>query len=116
MKKFFEELPPVMSDAEKRSFERKPIIARLFVTDREEVYEGICRDISSGGMQVLLADYPGTVGDEISINVHPENTEYHFVASGKIVRFLDADMGFSFEFSELSEDAMNAIKSFLENN
>ncbi len=112
----FEELPPVIEDSEKRSFERKPIIARLFITDRESVYEGICRDISAGGMQVLLAEFPGTVGDEISINVHPENTDFHFVASGKIVRFLDADMGFSFEFSDLNEEAKNAIKSYLEKN
>jgi hypothetical protein len=111
----FEELPPVMDDEEKRSFERKPIIARLFVTDREQVYEGICRDISEGGMQVLVADYPGSAGDEISLNVHPENSDFHFVASGKIVRFLEADMGFSFEFSDLSEEAVNAIKAYLEN-
>lgn len=109
----FEDVPPAIKDEDKRSFKRKPFIARMFIQNHQEVFEGICRDVSVGGMQVLVDNFPGTIGEKISINVHPENTEHHFVASGEIVRILEGGQGFSFRFSNLSEDANVAIQSYI---
>ena len=111
----FEDLPPPIEDEERRNNWRKPFIARMYIENNQKVFVGICRDISVGGMQVLVDDFPGQVGEKISINVHPENTEFHFVASGKIVRVLEGHQGFSFRFHELSSDSEAAIKNYLEN-
>lgn len=109
----FEELPPAIKEEDKRSFKRKPFIARMFIQNNQDVFEGICRDVSVGGMQVLVDNFPGKIGEKISINVHPENTEHHFVASGKIVRILEGGQGFSFRFNDLTSDATSAIQSYI---
>ena len=65
-------------------------------------------------MQVLVDQIPAEKGERISINVHPENTEHHFVAGGEVVRLLDGGQGFSFRFTELNEDAKEAIQKYLD--
>lgn len=112
----FEELPPVIQEAERRVTVRKPFIARLFIQNNKNVYEGICRDISIGGMQILIDDFKGAAGDKITINVHPENTDYHFTASGVVVRILEGNSGFSFRFQGLSDEAKRAIEKYLQEN
>jgi len=97
----------------KRKDVRNPFVAHLFVASSNKVFDGICRDISVGGMQVLVDHFPGKMGDEISINVHPENSDFQFVASGIIVRILEGDLGFSFRFSNLSNEAKMAIDKYL---
>lgn len=109
----FEEVPPMIDESDKRAFKRKPFIARMFIQNNKEVFEGICRDVSIGGMQVLVDNCPINVGERISINVHPENTEHHFVASGDIVRVLEGGQGFSFRFQHLKEDALGAINAYI---
>lgn len=109
----FNELPPAISDEDRRAFRRMPFIARMFFANDEKVFEGICRDISIGGMQVLVDHFPCGVGERISINVHPENSEHHFVAEGEIVRKLEADHGFSFRFIDLSNDAVVSIQKYI---
>jgi len=111
--KTFQESPPVIGEEERRNNIRKPFITRLFFHDSEDVYEGVCRDISIGGMQVLVADYPAQLGAKVSLNVHPDNSEYCFVAGGKIVRMLDGQLGFSLRFLDLSKEAVAAIESYL---
>jgi hypothetical protein len=112
----FEEMPPVIQEADRRVSTRKPFIARLFIQNNKKLFEGICRDISIGGMQVLVDDFQGQSGDKISINVHPENTDYHFVASGLVVRMLEGNSGFSFRFQGLSEEAKRAIEKYVQEN
>jgi hypothetical protein len=112
----FEELPPVIAEADRRTNVRKPFIARLFVQNNKNVFEGLCRDISIGGMQVLLDHFKGQSGDKISINVHPENSDYHFTASGVVVRTLEGNSGFSFRFQGLSEEAKRAIEKYVQDN
>jgi hypothetical protein len=112
----FEELPPVIQEVERRSNVRKPFIARLFIQNDKKLFEGICRDISIGGMQVLLDDFRGKTGDQISINVHPENSEYHFTADGVVVRILEGNSGFSFRFNNLNDEAREAIEKYVEEN
>ena len=110
----FEELPPQIQEADRRTAARKPFIARLFVQNNKKLFEGICRDISIGGMQVLMDDFKGQAGDKISINVHPENTEYHFTASGVVVRVLEGLSGFSFRFQSLNDEAKRAIEKYVQ--
>lgn len=103
----------VIEDSERRESKRKPFIARMYLESQKEVYMGICRDISIGGMQVLIDLVPEKIGQNISINVHPENTEHHFVASGEVVRLLDGGQGFSFRFIDLSDEAKLSIQDYL---
>ncbi len=112
----FEELPPVIKDSERRLQTRKPFIARLFIQNNKNLFEGICRDISIGGMQILLDNFQGNAGDKITINVHPENSEYHFTASGVVVRILEGNAGFSFRFQNLSEEAKRSIEKYVQEN
>lgn len=112
----FEELPPVIKEADKRTALRKPFIARLFIQNNKKLFEGICRDISIGGMQVLLDHFNGNAGDKITINVHPENSDYHFTASGVIVRMLEGQSGFSFRFQALTDEAKRAIEKYVQDN
>jgi hypothetical protein len=112
----FEELPPIIQEADRRVAIRKPFIARLFVQNNKNLFEGICRDISIGGMQILLDNFKGNAGDKISINVHPENTDYHFVASGLVVRILEGNSGFSFRFQGLSDEAKRSIEKYVQDN
>jgi GYF domain 2/PilZ domain len=112
----FEELPPVILESDRRANARKPFVARLFVQNNKSVSEGICRDISIGGMQVLLDGFNGKAGDKISINVHPENSDYHFTASGQVVRLLEGNLGFSFRFQALSDEAKRSVEKYLQEN
>lgn len=106
-------MPPQITDADRRVNVRKPFVARLFFHDNESFYEGICRDISIGGLQILVSEFPCSVGDNVSMNVHPDNSEYHFTASGTVVRLLDGNAGFSLRFENLSDEAKNAINSYI---
>ncbi len=107
------ELPPTLESKENRQNPRKPFVARILFRNNKTILEGVCRDISVGGMQVLVDSTPIKVADVIDINVHPENSEYHFVAKGEVARLLPGSQGFSFRFKELSVEALTAIKSYL---
>ena len=109
----FSAMPPVIEEMDRRNNTRKPFVARLLFHDDAVVYEGVCRDISIGGMQILVSSFPGKIGDIISMNVHPENTDYNFVAKGEVVRILDGGQGFSLRFMDIGEDASGAINNYL---
>lgn len=111
---FFEQTPPPIEEEDKRSAARKPFVARMFIENNAKVFEGICRDVSVGGMQVLSQDFPAVAGKRISINVHPDNSDYHFVASGVVVRRLEGNRGFSFRFENLNAQALQAIEKYLQ--
>ncbi len=110
----FDDQKEDLSGDDRRKNKRKPFVARMFYHNDSIVYEGVCRDISVGGLQVLVDGFPGKIGDEISLNVHPENTDHSFVAGGKIVRILDGDQGFSLRFIDLSDEAKDSIEAYLE--
>ncbi len=112
----FEELPPIIQESDRRHARRKPFIARLFIQNNKNIYEGICRDISIGGMQILVDNFKGMAGDKITINVHPENSDYHFTSSGVVVRILEGNFGFSFRFLVLSDEAKRSIEKYLQEN
>ncbi|MFZ8934281.1 MAG: GYF domain-containing protein [Bacteriovoracaceae bacterium] len=106
---------PSEKEVERRESKRRPFVARLFFHDNDQVYEGVCRDVSLGGLQVLIQGFPAQVGDTISMNVHPENNEFCFTAGGKIVRLLEGGQGFSLRFDKLDETATEAINKYIQN-
>lgn len=108
------ELPPTIEEQERRVHVRKPFVARLLFHDQSKVYEGICRDISVGGLQILVSDYPAKIGDYIKMNVHPENDDVSFSASGRVVRVLDGNQGFSLRFDSLEEKARTSIEKYVQ--
>lgn len=109
----FTSVPPKIDPVDRRVSVRKPFVARLLFHDNSTVYEGICRDISVGGLQILVSDFPARVGEEITLNVHPDNSTTKFVAKGLVVRLLDGNQGFSMRFKELSKEANQAIEQYL---
>ena len=109
----FHDMPPQIQETERRRWMRKPLLARMFVQNNKKVFEGVCRDISVGGMQVLTDTFAGRAGDKIAINVHPDNTDYHFTASGTVVRILEGNQGFSFRFDALQQEAQQAIEKYI---
>jgi len=111
--KLFNTMPPVIDEIDRRKNQRKPFVARMFFHDEEEFFEGVCRDISVGGLQILVSNFPGNVGDEVSMNVHPDNSDYCFTAKGEIVRLLDGGQGFSLRFMTLNDEAKSSIESYV---
>ncbi len=107
------DVPPEIDEQERRRAVRKPFIARMFFHNNTTVFEGICRDISVGGLQILVSGFPAKVGEKVSMNVHPDNSDHCFTASGVVVRKLEGDTGFSLRFDDLSETAKSAISSYI---
>ncbi len=108
------DMPPVIDESDRRMHVRKPFVARLLFHDRQEVYEGVCRDISTGGLQVLVAGFPCKSGDEVKLNVHPDNGAQSFTATGQVVRVLEGSQGFSLRFHALGEQAKQAIEDYIQ--
>lgn len=103
--------------ADQRSAPRRPLVARLLMTDNDSVIVAVCRDISVGGMQVLTDRIPGEPGTQLKMNVSPPAEKNEsiepFVAEGVIVRILEDDRGFSFRFKDLTDKAKRAIESYI---
>jgi len=108
------EVPPVIAESERRKAVRRPFVAKMFLSDDQQVFEGVCRDISIGGLQILVSDVPVRVGDTISMNVHPDNTNHSFVATGRVVRLLGQNQGLSVRFQNLDDAARQAINAYLD--
>jgi hypothetical protein len=121
--------PPPVAKAEKaekdipaldqRISPRRPLVARILISNEQSVIIGICRDISIGGLQVLTEKIPGKVGTKLKMNISPStNTSGNpiepFVAEGVIARILEDGRGFSFRFKQLSEKAKQSIEYFIE--
>ena len=108
------EVPPVIAESERRKAVRRPFVAKMFLSDDQQVFEGVCRDISIGGLQILVSNVPVQVGDTISMNVHPDNTKHSFVATGRVVRLLGQNQGLSVRFQNLDDAARQAINAYLD--
>ncbi len=106
-------------NTEQRAAPRRPLVAKILMTDEQSVIVGVCRDISVGGLQVLTHRIPANVGAKLKMNISPSSNESGdqiepFVAEGVIVRILEDGRGFSFRFERLSERARQAIESYFE--
>lgn len=111
--------PPAEMRKEQRVHPRRPLIARILLTDEQSVIVGVCRDISIGGLQVLSGKIPAEVGSKLKMNISPSTNDLGkriepFVAEGVIVRILEDGRGFSFRFERLSEEAKLAIETYIE--
>ncbi len=114
-KKSVKKAPAQEKNKNQRTASRRPLVARIFVSNEETMVIGICRDISVGGMQVLTDRIPGNVGARIRLNVSPSDAKElsPFVAEGEIVRVLEDGLGFSFRFDELDSNARKSIQAFI---
>lgn len=100
--------------ADKRATPRKPFEAKILLTDGKEVGWAVCRDISVGGMQVLMDHVPGTAGTILKLNVNPASGNTPgFACEGVVVRTLEDGRGFSFRFTSLSAEAKAAIEKYI---
>lgn len=106
--------PPPCTIKEKRSHTRRPFVARILYHNEDFLCEGICRDISHGGLQILVADLEVQVGDEITLNVHPENQKHSFTTSAEIVRILPGSRGVSLRFINIGEEALQSITAYID--
>ena len=102
-----------ITDQDRRQSVRRPVTSKIIFHDNRKVFDGICRDISVGGMQILVNNFSGQRGESVTLNVHPDNSEYCFTAKGTVVRVLENKQGFSLRFSDLSQEAHRAITSYL---
>jgi hypothetical protein len=106
--------PAAAASKDKRSAPRKPFEARIILTDGREVGWAVCRDISIGGMQVLMDHAPGPVGSTVKINVTGAADIPSFACEGTLVRLLEDGRGFSVRFISLPNDAKQAIEKYIQ--
>jgi hypothetical protein len=104
---------------DQRNHPRRPLVAKILMSDQETVIVGVCRDISIGGLQVLTDTVPGDIGTKIKMNISPSSNDTGnpiepFVAEGVVVRILEDGRGFSFRFNKLADRARQAIESYIE--
>ncbi|MGK5086952.1 GYF domain-containing protein [Bdellovibrionota bacterium FG-2] len=107
--------------ADRRLAPRRPLLARVLMTNGEMLAPGICRDVSVGGMQVLSDHLPGPVGARVRLNVSMagevgaiKGARFSpFVAEAEIVRVLEDKRGFSCRFKKISEDARKSIEAYI---
>lgn len=109
----FEDMPPVIDEIDRRRAPRRPFVARMLFHNNADVFEGTCRDISLGGLQVLASNLPVKQGEKITLNVHPDNSGHSFTATGTVVRILEGKQGFSLRFEALGSEANSAITSYI---
>lgn len=111
--------PPARAEKEaakssdKRIAPRKPFEAKIILTDGKEVGWAVCRDISVGGMQLLMDHAPGAVGTVLRLNVSSIGDIPSFACEGSIVRVLEDGRGFSFRFANLPTQARQAIEKYI---
>ena len=111
---FFSGSNESIPDQERRKHSRAPLVARLFFHDSERFFEGVCRDISIGGMQILVANLEGKPGDVVKLNVHPVDEELQFTAEAKVVRKLTECNGVSIRFLKMTPDNLEKINKYIE--
>jgi hypothetical protein len=104
----------VPEKTDKRNAPRKPFEARIILTDGKEVGWAVCRDISVGGMQVLMDHQPGPVGTVLKINVNTTSEVPNFACEGVVVRILEDNRGFSCRFVNMPADAKTAIEKYIQ--
>ena len=105
-----------ITEQDRRKSVRKPVTVNVIFHNNEKIFDGICRDISIGGMQVLVGNFSACIGDSVTLNVHPDNSNHSFATQGKIVRLLDGGQGFSLRFFDLEPDAKKSLLSYIDQN
>jgi len=105
---------------ERRSHPRKPVIARVLFHDNRLLGQGICRDLSVGGAQVLIdTDTPNLenlkfeVNSVLHMNIHRDEENEAFTVAARIVRMLKGRRGFAVRFEKLSDEAGKTIEGWV---
>lgn len=114
--KLFFTSPPSLDVNNENKFLPPPLIAKIFSPQENTYYTGICRDVSIGGMQILVSNFPALKGQEIEVKIHPKNTEEYFVANGQVARSLTGNQGVFVRFKDLSDQAYSSINNYLNSN
>lgn len=110
----FSEQPPSIEEVERRKNRKRPFTVKIRMNGESQLLEGFCRDITIGGMQILISDFHGKKGDVLSLEVHPESAEDYFSISGKVARILDGNQGLFIRFTEVGKDARESIIQYIE--
>ena len=113
--KISNEMPPKINEGERRISKRRPFVARLLFHNESTVFEGVCRDISAEGLQILVTGFNADIGDIIKLNIHPDNSELCFSTSAKIVRILEGRQGLAVKFENLDKKAQTLIQKYVNN-
>jgi hypothetical protein len=104
---------------------RIPIVARVLFHDNQLVGQGICRDLSIGGAQILLDTSQGEsgspdlpVGSVIKMNLHSDEVvgsdkKVVFTTDAVVVRHLSQERGFAVRFMNIEDEFANLIKSYV---
>ncbi len=110
------------SKDQRRQAPRAPLVATVRVSQQAKAVIGVCRDISVGGMQILMDCPDWQVGRRLKLHLSFNEPRAvglmgpgmaSFVAEGEIVRLLADHRGFSFRFLELSARALRAIEAYV---
>lgn len=109
--------PAKAEKIERRKAPRAPLVARSIMAVGGQVFTGMCRDVSVGGMQVLTPEMEVEIGTRLKLNIStPKGADggiKAFVAEGVVVRRLEDGNGFSFRFDKLPAEGKKAIESYV---
>lgn len=118
--------PAAATSAENsRSAPRIPITARVLFHDNQLVGEGLCRDLSIGGAQILLDARANPniqvvpVGSVIKMNLHSEEAvsdgkKVVFTTEAVVVRHLSSgERGFAVRFLNIEDEFINLIQNYV---
>lgn len=102
---------------ERRVGPRKIFLAKVVFADGDGVRVGTCRDLSIGGMQVLIDLDAPAPGKNLSLNISPPDlkkpTFEAFTAKGRVVRVLEDGRGFSFRFESMNDRSQKILQSLI---
>lgn len=114
IKRFSKYFNQMMDSVDRRKSKRCPITARVFLSDDSNFFQGVCRDVSIGGAQILVADFIGKEGDIVKINMHFDDGTFAFTAKGKVIRNLNRVGGFAMRFVDLTPQSIKMINDYVE--
>lgn len=112
--KVFTEIPPVLAEREKKVHVKRPLLARVQTKQVPKVFDGVCRDVTIGGFQILVTGVPVKVGDVVSIDLSYPDMFEALSVEGQVQRILDGDQGFSCRLKSINLEVEKLLNSHLE--
>jgi hypothetical protein len=93
----------VMSDLDKRSFQRMSVHSPVSIEYAGQVFQGVCLDLSATGMSVSLGRIALSEGDPIAVTLGEGQSSSPLRADAKVLRVEDLDTGIKvgIEFTQL---------------
>lgn len=82
----------LITQDDRRAFRRMAVEADVKITKNDQNLNGICKDLSSTGMSVQMADLSLQADDEILIELDTKHSGFPpLIADAKVVRVLEGD-------------------------